>query len=132
MQNWVFLCSLDNLHQKNVIVLFLEIKFQNGAQLKKGLFLTYFSFFSHQGKVIKIPSAHISLTYTYFAHPIDIFFFFFLPYQFREKIRIYQILFLFGMSPGVNSIRTILEQSINNKLVSKIYVGMSTTDMYLH
>ena len=33
-----FLCSLDNLLQKNVIVLFLEIKFQNGAHLKKGLF----------------------------------------------------------------------------------------------
>ena len=27
-------------------------------------------------------------------------------------------------------IRTILEQSINNKMVSKIKVGMSTTDMY--
>ena len=40
-----FLCSLDNLLQKNVIVLFLEIKFQNGAHLKKGLFLTYFSQF---------------------------------------------------------------------------------------
>ena len=40
-----FLCSIDNLLQKNVIVLFLEIKFQNGAHLKKGLFLTYFSHF---------------------------------------------------------------------------------------
>ena len=30
-----FLCSLDNLLQKNVIVSFLEIKFQNGAHLKK-------------------------------------------------------------------------------------------------
>ena len=29
-------------------------------------------------------------------------------------------------------IRAILEQSINNKMVSKIQVGMSTTDMYLH
>ena len=40
-----FLCSLDNLLQKNVIVFFfffLDIKFQNGAHLKKGLFLTYF------------------------------------------------------------------------------------------
>ena len=55
-----FLCSLDNLLQKNVIILSLEIKFQNGAHLKKGLFLTYFS---HLGKVIKIPLAHISLTY---------------------------------------------------------------------
>ena len=37
-----FLCSLDNLLQTNVIVFFffffLEIKFQNGAHLKKGLF----------------------------------------------------------------------------------------------
>ena len=37
--------SLDNLLQKNVIVLFLEIRFQNGVHLKKGLFLTYFSHF---------------------------------------------------------------------------------------
>ena len=60
-----FLCSLDNLLQKNVLFSFLEIKFQNGAHLKKKLlFLTYFShFFSHQGKVTIIPSAHISLTY---------------------------------------------------------------------
>ena len=42
-----FLCSLDNFHQKHVIVFFFffEIKFQNGAHLKKGLFLTYFSHF---------------------------------------------------------------------------------------
>ena len=32
------LCSLNNLLQKNVIVFFLEIKFQNGAYLKKGFF----------------------------------------------------------------------------------------------
>ena len=59
-----FLCSLDNLLQKYVVVFFLEIKFQNGAHLKKGLFLTYFSLFLvTQLKVTKIPSAHISLTY---------------------------------------------------------------------
>ena len=40
-----FLCSLDNLLQKNIIGFFLIIKFQNGAHLKKGLFLTYFSHF---------------------------------------------------------------------------------------
>ena len=70
------LCSLDNLLQKNVIVLFLEINFQNGVHLKKGLFLTYFShFLVTREKLQKIPSAHISLTYiyTYFAHPIDFF-----------------------------------------------------------
>ena len=32
------LCSLENLLQKKVFVFFLEIKFQNGAYLKKGLF----------------------------------------------------------------------------------------------
>ena len=42
-----FLCSLDNLLQKNVIVFFfLEIKFQNGAHLKKGYFDLLFAFFS--------------------------------------------------------------------------------------
>ena len=52
----------------------------------------------------------------YFAHPID---FFALPML--KKIRIYQVCFLFGMSLGVDSyIRAILEQSINNKMVSKI------------
>ena len=65
-----FLCSLDNLLHKNVIS-FLETKFQNGAHLKKkkaicDLLLT---FFGHQGKVTKIPSAHISLTYIHFCSP---------------------------------------------------------------
>ena len=40
-----FLSSLDHFLLKNAIVLFLEIKFQNGAHLKEGLFLTYFSHF---------------------------------------------------------------------------------------
>ena len=35
----------------------------------------------------------------YFAHPID---FFALPIL-KKKIRIYQVWFLFGMSPGVDS-----------------------------
>ena len=64
-----FLCSLDNFLQKK----FLEIKFQNGAHLKKGLFLTYFSqFFVTRVKLQKFLQ-HISHshTYTYFAHPID-------------------------------------------------------------
>ena len=53
----------------------------------------------------------------YFDHPIDLF----LPYQFwKKKIRIYQVWFLFGMSPGVDYYSRHLEQSINNKMVSKI------------
>ena len=50
----------------------MEIKFQNGAHLKQmAIFDLVFTFFSYQGKVTKIPSARISLTY--FAHPIDLF-----------------------------------------------------------
>ena len=98
-----FLCSLDNLLQKNVIILFsfLEIKFQNGAHLKKRVFLTYFSHFLATRKKLPKFLQHIShsYTYTYFAHPID---FFALPIL-KKKIRIYQIRFLFGMSPGVDS-----------------------------
>ena len=70
-----FLCSLDYLLQKNVIVLFLEIKFQNGAHLKKGLFLTYFSHFLVTREKLQKFLQHISHShaYTYFAHPIDFF-----------------------------------------------------------
>ena len=50
MQNWVLLCSLDNLFQKNVIDFFFENPFQNGAHLKKGLFLTCFLHFQSPGK----------------------------------------------------------------------------------
>ena len=70
-----FLCSLVNLLQKNVIVFFLKIKFQNGTHFKKGLFLTYFShFLLTRGKLLKF-FQHISHshTYMYFAHPIDFF-----------------------------------------------------------
>ena len=59
-----FLCNLDNLLQKNAIVLFFGNQISERRSFEKGLFLTYFShFFGHQGKVTKIPSAHISLTY---------------------------------------------------------------------
>ena len=92
-----FLCSLDNLLQKNVIVFFLEIKFQNGAHLKKrAIFDLLFTFFSHQGKVPKIPQ-HISHSHTYIhvvCSPC---------WLFLKKIRIYQVRFPFGMSPGVDS-----------------------------
>ena len=81
----------------------MEIKFQNGAHLKKrAIFDLLFTFFSHQGKVTKFLQ-HISHshTYMYFAHPID---FFALPiFEKKKKIRIYQVWFLFGMSPGVDA-----------------------------
>ena len=55
--------------------------------------------FEKKGKLQKFLQ-HISHshTYTYFAHPID---FFAIPIL-KKKIRIYQIRFLFGMSPVVD------------------------------
>ena len=94
-----FLCSIDNLLQKNVIVLFFGNQISKWRSFeKRAIFDLLFTFFSHQGKVTKIPSAHISLTYTYFAHPIDLFALLIL-----KKIRIYRIRFIFGMSLGVDS-----------------------------
>ena len=96
-----FLCSLDNLLQKNIIVFFFENQISKWRSFEnRTIFDLLFTFFSHQGKVTKIPSAHISLTYIHiFCSPYWLF----LSYQFWKKIQIYQVLFLFGMSPGVDS-----------------------------
>ena len=85
---------------------------------KRAIFDLLFTFFSHQGKVTKIPSAHISLTYiyTYFAHPID---FFALPIL-KKKYEFISYGFSLVWVLVLILIRAILEQSINNKLVSKI------------
>ena len=90
---------------------------------KKAIFDLLFTSFSHQGKVTKIPSAHISLTYIHvFSSPYWLF----LPYQFWKKkkkktIRIYHV---YGLSLVwflvMILIRAILEQPINNKMVTKI------------
>ena len=70
-----FLCSLDNLLQKNVIVFLFGNQISKWRSFeKRAIFDLLFTFFSHQGKVTKIPSAYISLTshtYMYFAYPID-------------------------------------------------------------
>ena len=60
-----FLCTLDNLLQKNVIFFFFgnQISKWRSFEKKKRAIDLLFTFFSHQGKVTKIPSAHISLTY---------------------------------------------------------------------
>ena len=96
-----FLCSLDNLLQKNVIVFFFGNQISKWRSFEKRvIFDLLFTFFSYQGKVTKIPSAHISLTYIHlFCSPYWLF----LAYHFWKKIRIYQVRFLFGMSPGVDS-----------------------------
>ena len=96
-----FLCSFNILLHKNVIVFFFGNQISKWRSFeKRAIFDLLFTFSSHQGKVTKIPSAHISLTYIHvFCSPNWLF----LPYQCLKKIRIYQVRFLFGMSPGVDS-----------------------------
>ena len=80
-----FLCNLDHLLQKNVIVFVLfcfvlfcfwksNFKMALIWKKKKAIFDLLFTFFSHQGKLQKF-LRHISHshTYMYFAHPIDLF-----------------------------------------------------------
>ena len=96
-----FLCSLDNLLQDNVIVFFFEIQISKWRSFEKGTILDlFFTFFSYQGKITKIPSARISLTYIHVCcSPYWLFCF----TSFEKKIRIYQVWFLFGMIPVVGS-----------------------------
>ena len=60
-----FLCSLDNFLLKNVIVFLFgnQISKWRSFGKKRATFDLLFTFFSHQEKYTKIPSAHISLTY---------------------------------------------------------------------
>ena len=59
-----FLCSLDNLLRKKVIVFFFgnQILKWRSFEKKRAIFDLLFTFFSHQGKVTNIHLAHISLT----------------------------------------------------------------------
>ena len=110
-----FLCSLDNLL---LLFSFLEIKFQNGAHLKeRAIFDLLFTFFSHQGKVTKIPSARISLTYIHvFCSPYWLF----CLTNFEKKYEFIRYGFSLVWVLVLILIRAILERSINNKMVSKI------------
>ena len=112
-----FLCSLDNLLQKNVIVFFFGNQITKCRSFEKRvIFDLLFTFFSHQGKLQKFLQ-HISHshTYTYFAHPMT-----FLPYQFWKKYKFIRYGFSLVWVMVLILIRAILEQSMNNKMVSKI------------
>ena len=113
-----FLYSLDNLLQKNVLVLFFENQISKWRLFeKRAIFDLLFTFLSHQGKVTKIPSAHISLTNIHvFCSP----YWFFLHYQFWKKYEFIRYRFSLVWVLVLILIRAILEQSINNKMVSKI------------
>ena len=83
---------------------------------KKGYIWPTFHIFSYRGEVTKVPLTYISLTYIYFVHPIDFFALTILKkkYEFiRNGFSLvwFQVLIL---------ISAIMDQSINNKMVSKI------------
>ena len=113
-----FLWSLDNLLQKNVIVLFFGNQISKWRAFEKGaIFDLLFTFFSHQGKVTEIPSAHISLTYIHvFCSPYWLF----LPYQFWKKYEFIRYGFSLVWVLVLILILAILEQPINKQMVSKI------------
>ena len=97
-----FLCSLDNLLQKNVIVLFFGNQISKCRSFeKKGLFLTYFSHFLVTWEKLQKFLQHI-LTHIHTRILLTLLTFFALPIL-KKKIRIYQVRFIFGMSPGVDS-----------------------------
>ena len=113
-----FLCSLDNLPQKNVIVLFFGNQISKWRSFeKRAIFDLLFTFSSHQGKVTKIPSAHISNTYIHvFCSPYWLF----CLTNFEKKYKFIRYGFSLVWVLVLILIRAILEQSINNKMVSKI------------
>ena len=112
-----FLCSLYNLLQKNVIVFFFENQISRWRSFEKGaIFDLLFTFSIHQGKVTQTPSARISLTYIHvFCSP----YWPFLPYQFWTKYEFIRFGFSLAWVLVLILICAILEQSINNKMVSK-------------
>ena len=87
-----FLCSLDNLLQKHVIVFFFGNQISKWRSFeKKGYFWPTFHIFLVTREKLQKFLQHISHshTYTYFAHPIDLF----CLTNFEKKIRIYQVRF---------------------------------------
>ena len=103
-----FLCSLDNLLQKNVIVLFFGNQISKWHSFEKSSnFDLLFTFSSHQGKVTKIPSAHISNTNIHiFCSPYWLF----LPYQFWKKYEFIRYGFYLVWVLVLILIRAILEK----------------------
>ena len=96
-----FLCNLDNLLQKNVILFFFENQISKWCSFeKRAIFDLLFTFFSHHGKVAK-NSFCTYLTHIHTRILLTLLTLFALPIL--KKIRIYQVRFLFGMSPGVDS-----------------------------
>ena len=113
-----FLWSLDNLLQKKRnCSLFWKSNFKMALISNKGLFLTYFSHFL----VTRESYKNSFSTYLKHIHTrILLTLLTLLPYQFWKKYEFIMYGFSLAWVLVLILIRTILEQSINNKMVSKI------------
>ena len=114
-----FLWSLDNFLQKNVIDFFFGNQISKWRSFEKGLFLTYFSHFLVTREKLQKFLQHISHSHTY-IHVFCSPYWLFLRYQFWKKYEFIRYGFSLVWVLVLILIRAILEQSINNKMVSKI------------
>ena len=118
-----FLCSLDNLLLKNVIVLFFWNQISKWHSFEKRAIVDLlFTFFSHQGKVTKIRSAHISLIYIHTRILLTLLTFFALPIL-KKKYEFIKYGFSLVWVLVLILIRAILAQSINKKWWAKFKLG---------
>ena len=115
IQNWVFCVVYILYFRKNVVVFFFGNQISKWRSFEKGLFVTYFHIFNYQGKLQKfLQHTYISLTYMYFCSP-----FLALPIL-EKKNEFIRYGFSLVWFLVLILIRAILEQSVNNKMVSKI------------
>ena len=113
-----FLCNLGNLLEENVIVFLFGNQISKWRSFEKRAILTYFSHSLVTRENYKNSFQHISHSHTYmhFAHPIHLFA---LPIL-KKKYEFIRYGFSLVWFLVLILIRAILEQSINNKMVSKI------------
>ena len=111
-----FLCSLDNLVQKNLIVLLFGNQISKWRSFeKRAIFDLLFTFSSHQGKLQKFLQ-HISQTHTRILLTLLTFFL----TNFEKKYEFIRYGFSLVWVLVLILIHAILKQSVNNKMVSKI------------
>ena len=111
-----FLCSLDNLLQKNVIVFFFGNQISKWRSFEKGaIFDLLFTFFSHQGSYKNSFSTYLTHIHTRILLTLWLV----CLTKFWKKYEFFRYGFSLVWVLRLILIRAILEQSINNKMVSK-------------
>ena len=115
-----FLYSLDNLYQKNEIVLFFGNQISKWRSFeKRGYFWPIFHIFESPGKIYK-NSFSTYLTHIHTRILLTLLTFFALPILKKKKYEFIRYGFSLVWVLVLILICAILEQSINNKMVSKI------------